>query len=232
MEIKKRAFLKTPVWLLLLLLVAVPLSPGRLQAGQETTTPQAPKPVKNLEEKLKKFRLFMGAEMKRWQVPGIGVGIYKDGKILFSEGFGYRDVEKKLPVTPNTLFAIGSASKAFTAMDVQILVDDGKVEWDKTVQTYLPDFKLKDEVATARMTVRDLVCHRSGLPRHDGLWYGTSLSRKDIYDRLRYLDFSADLRSAFQYNNLMFLTAGYLVGKLRTAVGRSSRARGSSGPWG
>ena len=214
MDIRKNAFSKTPVWFLLLLLVVVPLSSGRLQADQETTTPQAPKPVKNLEEKLKRFRLFMGAEMKRWQVPGIGVGIYKDGRILFSEGFGYRDVEKKLPVTSNTLFAIGSASKAFTAMDVQILVDDGKVDWDKTVQTYLPDFKLKDEVATARLTVRDLVCHRSGLPRHDGLWYGTSLSRKDIYDRLRYLDFSADLRSAFQYNNLMFLTAGYLVGKL------------------
>jgi CubicO group peptidase (beta-lactamase class C family) len=64
------------------------------------------------------------------------------------------------------------------------------------------------------MTVRDLVCHRSGLPRHDGLWYGTSLSRKDIYDRLRYLDFSADFRSTFQYNNLMFLTAGYLVGQV------------------
>jgi CubicO group peptidase (beta-lactamase class C family) len=64
------------------------------------------------------------------------------------------------------------------------------------------------------MTVRDLVCHRSGLPRHDGLWYGTSLTREDIYQRLRYLDFSADFRSTMQYNNLMFLTAGYLVGKL------------------
>ena len=214
MEIRKRVSFRAPIWLLLLVLVAVPLTAGRHQADPGQTAPQAAKPIKNLEEKLKRFRLFMAAEMKRWEVPGIGVGIYKDGKVLLSEGFGYRDLEKKLPVTPNTLFAIGSASKAFTALDVQILVDEGKVEWDKPVQTYLPDFKLKDEVAAARLTVRDLVCHRSGLPRHDGLWYGTSLSRQNIYDRLRYLDFSADLRSAFQYNNLMFLTAGYLVGKL------------------
>jgi len=214
MKTPKRASLNTSRWLSLILLAAVLSSPCWPQAAPKKTPPQAPKPIKNLEEKLKKFRLFMGAEMKRWEVPGIGVGIYKDGKVLLSEGFGFRDLDKKLPVTPSTIFAIGSASKAFTTMDVQLLVDDGKVEWDKPVQTYLPDFKLKDEVATARMTVRDLVCHRSGLPRHDGLWYGTSLSRKDIYDRLRYLDFSADFRSTFQYNNLMFLTAGYLVGQL------------------
>jgi CubicO group peptidase (beta-lactamase class C family) len=213
MKIRNRSSLKTARWLALAFLVTVLLTPCWPQAPQKTAPP-APKPIKNLEEKLKKFRLFMGTEMKRWEVPGIGVGIYKDGKVLLSEGFGYRDREKKLPVTPNTLFAIGSASKAFTTMDVQMLVEDGKVEWDKPVQTYLPDFQLKDEVATARMTVRDLVCHRSGLPRHDGLWYGTTLTRKEIYDRLRYLDFSADFRSTFQYNNLMFLTAGYMVGQL------------------
>jgi len=214
MKAPKRASVKTSRWLSLILLAAVLSSPCWPQAAPKKTPPQAPKPIKNLEEKLKKFRLFMGAEMKRWEVPGIGVGIYKDGKVLLSEGFGYRDLEKKLPVTPNTIFAIGSASKAFTTMDLQLLVDEGKVEWDKPVQTYLPDFQFKDEVATARMTVRDLVCHRSGLPRHDGMWYGTSLTRKEIYDRLRYLDFSADFRSTLQYNNLMYLTAGYLVGQV------------------
>jgi CubicO group peptidase (beta-lactamase class C family) len=214
MPTRKHISLKTSQKYFLILLAVVLFTPYWLQAdSQKIPTPPA-KPTKPLRVDFKKFRLFMDAEMKRWEVPGIGVGIYKDGKVLLSEGFGFRDLEKKLPVTPNTLFAIGSASKAFTAMDVQILADEGKVEWDKPVQTYLPDFKLKDEVATARMTVRDLVCHRSGLPRHDGLWYGTTLTRKDIYDRLRYLDFSADFRSAFQYNNLMFLTAGYLVGRL------------------
>ena len=198
----------------LIVLALALISPSWLQAGSQSIQPPPAKLKKTAAVDFKKFRLFMDSEMKRWEVPGMGIGIYKDGKVLFSEGFGYRNLEKKLPVTPNTIFAIGSASKAFTTMDVQILVDEGKVEWDKPVQTYLPDFELKDEVATARMTVRDLVCHRSGLPRHDGLWYGTSLTREDIYQRLRYLDFSADFRSTLQYNNLMFLTAGYLVGKL------------------
>lgn len=184
------------------------LSPAR-DSSSPSTQPDA-----KLREKLKKFRLFLNAEMKRWEVPGIGVGIIKDGKIVLAEGFGYRNVDKKLLVTPNTLFAIGSASKAFTTMDIGILAEEGKIDWDKPVRLYLPEFKLKDEIATERMTVRDLVCHRSGLPRHDALWYVSSLSRKDIVDRLRYLDFSADIRSTFQYNNLMYLTAGYIVGRL------------------
>jgi len=186
--------------------------------GKSKVSYQQVEPDKNLEKKLEKFREFMNTEMKRWEVPGIGVGIVKDGKVIFAEGFGLRNVEKNLPVTPDTLFAIGSASKAFTTMDIGILVDEGKVEWDKPVQTYLPTFRLKDEVATARMTVRDLVSHKSGLPRHDAMWYGSPLSRKDIFDRLQYLDFSADFRQIFQYNNLMFLTAGYLVGQVTNST--------------
>jgi len=176
------------------------------------STAQSSQPDPKLKEKLNKFRLFLNAEMKRWEVPGIGVGIIKDGKIILAEGFGYKNTEKKLLVTPNTIFAIGSASKAFTTMDLGILVEEGRIEWDKPVRTYFPEFKLKDEIATERMTVRDLVCHRSGLPRHDALWYGSSIGRKDLISRLRYLDFSADVRTTFQYNNLMYITAGYIVG--------------------
>jgi CubicO group peptidase (beta-lactamase class C family) len=185
---------------------------GSIDFTTPDSTAQSDQPDPKLKEKLSKFRLFVNAEMKRWEVPGIGVGIIKDGKIILAEGFGYRNAEKKLPVTPNTIFAIGSASKAFTTMDIGILAEEGKIAWDKPVRTYLPEFKLKDEIATERMTVRDLVCHRSGLPRHDALWYGSSIGRKDIISRLRYLDFSTDVRTTFQYNNLMYLTAGYIVG--------------------
>ncbi|MDH7513091.1 MAG: serine hydrolase [Clostridiales bacterium] len=181
--------------------------------AQRSGTPEAQLDPK-VAAKLKKFRFFLNAEMKKWEVPGMGVGIIKDGKIVLAEGFGYRNLEKKLPVTPNTIFAIGSASKAFTTMGIGILAEQGKIEWDKPVRLYMPEFKLKDEIATERMTIRDLVCHRSGLPRHDLLWYGSSLSRKDLVDRLQYLDFSTDIRSTFQYNNLMYLTAGYIVGRL------------------
>ncbi|MGQ9471397.1 MAG: serine hydrolase domain-containing protein [Candidatus Aminicenantales bacterium] len=167
-----------------------------------------------LTEKLKKCRLFLNAQMKQWEVPGMGVGAVKNGQVILAEGFGYRNLAQKLPVTPNTLFAIGSATKAFTTMGLGLLVEEGKIEWDKPVRQYLPEFKLRDEIATERLTVRDFVCHRSGLPRHEALWYGSSFSRKDIVKRLRYLNFSADIRSTFQYNNLMFLTAGYLIEKL------------------
>jgi CubicO group peptidase (beta-lactamase class C family) len=171
------------------------------------------------EEKTQKANLngfdkFVTKTMEEWKVPGLGISIVKDGKVIFSKGFGFRDVKKGLKVTPKTLFAIGSCSKAFTAVTMGILVDEGKLDWDKPVREYLTSFKLKDPFATEGMTPRDLVCHRSGLPRHDGMWYGSSATRKELFDRLQYLEPSKDFRTTFQYQNLMFMTAGYMVGKV------------------
>ena len=163
---------------------------------------------------LKGFDTFVTETMEEWKVPGIGISIVKDGKVIFSKGFGFRDVKKGLNVTPKTLFAIGSCSKAFTSVTMGILVDEGKLDWDKPVREYLPSFKLKDPFATERMTPLDLVCHRSGLPRHDLMWYGSSATRQEIFDRLQYLEPSKDFRTTFQYQNLMFMTAGYMVGKI------------------
>lgn len=163
---------------------------------------------------LKGFDTFVTKTMEEWKVPGLGISIVKDGKVIFSKGFGFRDVKKGLKVTPKTLFAIGSCSKTFTAATMGILVDKGKLEWDKPVREYLPSFKLKDPFATEGMTPRDLVCHRSGLPRHDLMWYGSSATRKELFDRLQYLEPSRDFRMTFQYQNLMFMTAGYMVGKV------------------
>lgn len=147
-----------------------------------------------------------------WKVPGLAVAIVKDGQVIYEKGFGYRDTEKKLPVTPDTLFAIGSASKAFTTFVMGTLVDEGKLDWDKPVGTFLPGFRLYDRVATEQLTPRDMVSHRSGLPRHDLSWYNaTELSRKELVERLPYMEPTYPLRSRWQYNNFMFLTAGYLV---------------------
>ena len=154
---------------------------------------------------------FVAGVMKEWQVPGLALGVIQDGKPLLLKGYGYRDVEKRLPVTPRTLMAIGSNTKSFTVVLMGMLADSGRLEWDKPVRTYLPDFQLYDEFATREMTPRDLVTHRSGLPRHDGLWYGRSFTREELYRRLKYLEPSASFRSRWQYQNLMFLTAGYLV---------------------
>ncbi len=163
---------------------------------------------------LKAFPEFVTKTMAEWKLPGLAISIVKDGKVIFSEGFGFRDVKQGLKVTPQTLFAIGSCSKAFTAVDVGILVDEGKLEWDKPVRTYLPAFKLYDTFASERMTPRDLLCHRSGLPRHDSIWYGSPFSRKELFERLQYLEPSKDFRAVWQYQNLMFMTAGYLVGQI------------------
>lgn len=163
---------------------------------------------------LKGFSNFVESMLKEWEVPGIAVAVIKDGKIVYAEGFGYRDVEKKLKVTPDTLFAIGSCTKAFTATVLGILVDEGKLEWDKPVREYLPTFKLQDTFASEQMTPMDLVTHRSGLPRHDFAWYGSTATREELFNRLQYFEPSKGFRTTYQYNNLMFMTAGYMAGKI------------------
>ena len=157
---------------------------------------------------------FIEQVMKDWHVPGLAVAIVKDGHVVYAKGFGYRDVKKALKVTPDTLFAIGSCSKAFTATALAILVDEGKLDWDKPLRDYLPDFRLHDAYATANIRPRDLVTHQSGLPRHDLVWYGSPLSRKDLFERLRYLEPSRPLHARYQYNNLMFMAAGVLIERL------------------
>jgi CubicO group peptidase (beta-lactamase class C family) len=151
---------------------------------------------------------------QEWKVPGIAVAIVKEGKIVYANGYGYRDVKRQLKVTPDTLFAIGSCSKAFTAAVLGMLVDEKKLQWDETVRTHLPEFRLYDDYATSRLRARDLLSHQSGLPRHDLVWYGSPLKRAELFERLRFLEPSAPLNAKFQYNNLMFMTAGVLLERL------------------
>lgn len=170
--------------------------------------------MSEVSQQLQGLDEFVPQTMALWKVPGLAVAVVKDGEAVFCKGFGYRDVEKKLPVTPDTIFAIGSTTKAFAATSVGLMVDDGKLEWDKPVKNYLPTFKLHDLFATERMSPRDLLCHRSGLPRYDLMWYGSPFSRKEIFDRMQYLEPNHDFRTHFQYQNLMYMTAGYLAGEV------------------
>src|ERR1700722_11810244 len=163
-------------------------------------------------QKLDGFDAFANNELRDWKCDGFAIAIVQDGKVILSKGYGLRDVKKNLPVTEKTLFAIGSATKSFTVTSLGVLVDQGKLDWDKPVRDYLPDFKMWDPFATERMTPRDLVTHRSGLPRHDLMWYSSPFSRQELFDRLRYLEPNKDFRTTFQYQNLMFMTAGYLAG--------------------
>lgn len=154
------------------------------------------------------------AAMDEWKVPGLAIAVVADDEVVLCSGYGYRDLDEKAPVTPRTLFAIGSITKSFTVTALAMLAAEGRLEWDEPVREYLPDFQLYDDVATQRITPRDLVTHRSGLPRHDMVWYAAGRDRRDLYERMRYLEPSADIRETFQYQNLMFMTAGYLAGQL------------------
>jgi CubicO group peptidase (beta-lactamase class C family) len=185
-------------------------SPPARAAGPPTLA-RAADPVAVTTKSLEGFDAVIEKSLKDFRVPGLAIAVVKDGEVIYARGFGKRDVAKDLPVTPQTLFAIGSCTKAFTTFVMGMLVDEGKLEWDTPVRTYLPGFRMSDPIATESITPRDLVTHRSGLPRHDLAWYNTRLTGKDVVPRLAHFDFTEPLRSKFQYNNMMFMVAGYLV---------------------
>ncbi len=178
-----------------------------LLLAQRTATPRAPVLDKS-------FDALMDSTLALWKVPGVAVAVVKGDKVILAKGYGYKDLDAKAPVTPATKFAIGSVTKSFTVTGLATQVKQGKLEWDKPVREYLPDFRLYDPVATTEMTTRDLVTHRSGLPRHDLLWGTAVYTRDQIYQRLRYLEPTKEFRSYWQYQNLMYMTAGLLSGKL------------------
>lgn len=154
------------------------------------------------------------AQMAAWKVPGAGVAVVAGGEVIFAEGFGVRSIETQAPVTADSVFAIGSSTKAFVTFGLGLLVEEGKLDWDQPLRHYIPEFKMRDVMATERMTARDLVSHRSGLPRHDLAWYGSSRSRWELFEAIQYLEPSKDFRSYFQYQNFMFMAAGCLIERL------------------
>ena len=155
---------------------------------------------------------FVTGQLAAWEVPGCAIAAVRDEDVVLAAGWGRRDLAADLPVTPDTLFAIGSTTKAFTVATVGALVDDGLLEWERPLRDYLPDLRLHDPVVTDRLSIVDLLSHRSGLPRHDLAWLGhPGRSRAELVRRLRFLPLSRDLRQEFQYCNLGYLLAGHIV---------------------
>lgn len=155
---------------------------------------------------------FIQSILQEWKGRGVALTVMKDDEVMYAQGFGLRDEARNLPVTTQTLFPIASCTKAFTTAAMAILADRGKLDWDTPVREYIPGFKLYDPFASERVTPRDLVSHRTGLPRHDLVWYhNITASRQELLARLRYLEPTKDFRSYWQYQNLMYMAAGYLV---------------------
>lgn len=157
---------------------------------------------------------YVARVLRTFQVPGMAVTIVKDGKVLVAKGYGVRRLGDTARVTPDTRFGIASNSKAFTATALAMLVDEGKVEWDAPVVRYLPQFALSDPYVTASMTVRDLLVHRSGLGLGAGdlLWWPASTyNRPQIMHQLRFIPLSTSFRSAYAYDNVLYLVAGQVI---------------------
>src|SRR6266542_58530 len=148
------------------------------------------------------------ASLKEWPVPGVALAVVRDDEVVYLKGYGVREVGGSEPVTPDTLFAIASCTKAFTATAIAALVDDGKMSWDDPVRKHLEFFHLADPLADANVTIRDLLCHRTGLPRHDAISFGAAWGREELLRRAQYLKPTQPFRAAYQYNNLMYLAAG------------------------
>jgi CubicO group peptidase (beta-lactamase class C family) len=163
------------------------------------------------EAPLQGFDEYVSKALKDWEVPGVGIAIVKGDKVVLAKGYGVRKLGDSTPVDERTIFAIGSSSKAFTAAALAMLVDEGKIKWDDPVTKHLPGFELYDPYASKEMTVRDLLCHRSGLDRGDLMWYGSEYSRDEIIRRARFLKPSWSFRSQFGYQNIMYLTAGQII---------------------
>lgn len=153
--------------------------------------------------------------LKDRKAAGFAVAVVSKNKIIYAKGFGYRDYENKLPVTPITQFAIGSCSKAFTSALIGLLEKDNKLELDKPATNYLPALRFFNDNMNNMVTVRDMMCHRTGLPRHDYSWYlFNTASRDSLLNRIQYQEPTAPIRQTWQYNNFMFLTQGMIAEKL------------------
>ncbi|MCJ7588172.1 MAG: serine hydrolase [Candidatus Aminicenantes bacterium] len=166
---------------------------------------------KAIAKKLQGFDATMAKILKDWNAPGIGVGIVSGDKLVFAKGYGYRDYEKKLPFTPTTLCQIASNTKLFTAVAAGMLVDEGKLTWDKPVRDSVPSIQFYNNDLNNTVTLRDMLAHRTGITRHDTIWYKSDDTRKQLFDKVKYLEPQEPLRQTFLYNNLMYAAAGYII---------------------
>lgn len=177
---------------------------GYAQTNATQVSSDLSKSLQTIEEKVEARRNALG-------IPGMSLAIVKDGKIIYMKGLGYKDLEKKVPVTPDTQFAIGSATKAFTALSVLMSADEGKVDLDASPRNYLPYFKMYDPDTDKNMTVRDLMDHSSGLNRTDLAMITGRLTRAELIEVVGGAKPMAKLNEKFFYNNVMFAAAGEIV---------------------
>jgi CubicO group peptidase (beta-lactamase class C family) len=187
--------------LALILAFAAPAAPALAQAAD----------LADRASRVRELDAAIARAAVEWEVPGLAVAVVKDGQVVLARGYGVRQLGRPEPVDADTLFAVGSTTKAMTAALIGQLVAEGKVAWDDPVIRHLPGFQVGDPWATREITVRDLLTHRAGLPNTDLLWFGSDRSRAALVAALAGVAPAYSLRSSFIYQNVMYVTAGELA---------------------
>jgi CubicO group peptidase (beta-lactamase class C family) len=167
--------------------------------------------TKNFQSKFPSLDRYIDSVMKQWNIPGLALGIVYKDQLIYAKGYGYRDVENKLPVEASTLFPIASNSKLFTATAAVMLAEERKLSLDIPVKKYMPSLQFNNEELNARVTLRDLLSHRTGLPRYDGIWVGATATRKEMVEKIGLMKPQLGFREGYIYNNMMFVTAGAVM---------------------
>ena len=180
------------------LLLAAALSAAPPVSGEETFDAEA-------------FHRYVEQAVSDWKATGLAVAVVRGQELLFARGYGALELGEPSAVDEDTLFAIGSTTKAMTAAALGILVDEGKLGWDDPVRRHIPEFEVGDPWVSEAMTVRDLLTHRGGLPNTDVFWYGQETGMDEMLSRLRHVDPAYSMRSGFIYQNVMYATAGEVV---------------------
>lgn len=194
-----KRFLNTVRPVIAALLLAIPLAQLQADAGMDE---------RGIDRLVRKA-------MKTFDVPGMAVGVVKNGETLYAKGHGLRELGRPGEVDTETMFKIASNSKAFTSAALAILVDEGRIEWDGAVADYIPEFRISDPWVSAELSVTDLLSHRAGLVAHAGdlmLWPDpNNFTRRDIIRGLRYFPLVSDFRDSYNYDNVLYIVAGEIV---------------------
>ena len=175
----------------------------------------AQKKHQDLSKRLKGVDKELNEVLETWKAAGFAVAVVEKNKIIYAKGFGYRDYENKNPVTPNTLFAIGSCTKAFTSSLLGLLQSENKISFDESPGKYIPGFEFFNQEMNNSISIKDMMCHRTGLPRHDYSWYIFPGNSKDsLLQRVAFQEPFTGVREKWYYNNFMFLAQGVITEKI------------------
>ncbi|NPE09563.1 MAG: serine hydrolase [Asgard group archaeon] len=169
--------------------------------------------LQTAKERLEGLDTYLEEAITKRRVPGLGISIVVDDEIIYSKGFGFRDLKKQEKVTKDTIFPIGSTTKSFTSTAISMLVEDGLLEWDKPIKNYCPELKFKDPYINENVTIRDILGHRTGMPGHNFVWFGFEQTLTYM-DKIQYLDTTKPFRTTFQYCNIMYCSTAEIIEKL------------------